>query len=76
MGDDAILPHELQALTFLGVFGPHTIGIIDSEEKLCAAMTFVHLRDAGFVSMTDFGDGMVQAAITIKGRAILDSVEA
>jgi hypothetical protein len=57
-------------LEFLRDNGPHTMGSIDDEGALAAALVFMGLEKQGFVSRANFGGGRVQYAITPAGRAI------
>lgn len=49
--------HELMALKFLEE-APHCIGVIDTEEKMAAALVFVELKNRGLVeALPDVGNG-------------------
>jgi hypothetical protein len=56
MGTEELRPHELDALRFLAK-GPDTVGVIDSEEKLAAAIVFSDLKLKGLVVATLGPDG-------------------
>lgn len=58
---------DLMALEYLRDGGPHTIGVIDTEEKMGAALVFADLRNRGLVATANFGSGMVQHTITKAG---------
>lgn len=48
------------ALEFIRLCGPHTMGPIQSDEEMCAAMTFIQLREMGLTKSTNLGSGYVQ----------------
>lgn len=50
---------ETLALDFLATNGPDEIGIIDSEEKIAAAMMFIELERRGFLTHTQGEDGPI-----------------
>jgi len=64
--------HDM-ALSFLRDNGPHTMGPIETNEELAAAIVFVDLLGAGYVSKANFGDGFLQFAITDQGLRRLGS---
>jgi hypothetical protein len=66
-------PHEIMALEFLSR-GPDCVGIIDSEEKMAAALIFIDLEKRGLVS-NDRIDGERWTSITPTGRAALKRSE-
>ena len=66
-------PADLSALLFLRDNGPHTMGAINDEGAVAAALVFIGLEHKGLVSRSDFGGGHVQYAITPAGRAALEA---
>ena len=67
-------PHELQALTFLAQ-GPDCIGTIDSEEKMAAALVFLDLERAGFVSKSGAGEDMTFTLSAAGVEAVISEVQ-
>lgn len=65
---------DIMALTFLRDVGPDTIGVIDSEEKIAAALIYAGLVQRGLASSTNFGGGNLQTAITAAGVRELEGV--
>jgi hypothetical protein len=60
---------ERQALEFLSL-GPDCVGLIDTEEKLAAAILFCNLQQMGYAISEVGPDGPIHR-ITPKGRAAL-----
>lgn len=69
-----VAPHEVMALQFLSR-GPDCIGVVDTEEKLAAAMVFIELQKRGLVIGDPSDDGPVWSILSA-GRAALQDAEA
>ena len=67
-------PHEIMALGYLRHNGPHTIGVIDSEYKMAAAMVFIDLKSKGLV-LSGLGENGPTYHLTDAGRAALRDAE-
>lgn len=54
---ESLMEHERQALEYLSSVGSDCVGVIDSEEKLSAALVYHDLRERGYLiaSMTESG---------------------
>ena len=51
--------HEMQALEFLAKAGHDCVGLIDTEEKLAAALVYHDLKQRGYILSTMSDDGPV-----------------
>lgn len=59
------------ALAFLRNNGPHTMGPLEDEGAVAAALIFFDLEKAGLVHRANFGNGNLQFSITEAGRQAL-----
>lgn len=62
---------DLMALRFLAATGGDTMGVIESEEELAAALLYVDLKKRGLASSVSPERGTVVWTITEQGRAEL-----
>lgn len=62
--------HDRMALEFLQRVGSDTIGVIDNEEKMAAALIFVDLRKRGLV-VASIGENGPTYRLSNAGRAAL-----
>lgn len=62
---------DQMALAFLRDHGSHTMGRIDDEGALSAALTFLDLEKRGLVRRVNFGGGLLQFSLTAAGEAQL-----
>lgn len=58
---------DLMALRFLRDNGPHTLGPLEDEGAVAAAIVFLDLTKRGLVSKRDFGKGYLQFSLTPNG---------
>ncbi|MHB9879120.1 hypothetical protein ACSMXM_05600 [Pacificimonas sp. ICDLI1SI03] len=61
---------DLLALEFLKRHGPHTVGLVDDDEKFAAAFVFLSLQKRGHV-IAGIGEDGPAFRITPKGVAAL-----
>jgi hypothetical protein len=59
---------DAMALRFLRDNGPHTMGPIESEEAMAAALIFIDLKREGLATSAKMAHGYVQWSITDAGR--------
>jgi hypothetical protein len=64
---------NLMALRFLRDNGPHTLGPIEDEGSLAAAMILLDLTKAGLTAKQDFGKGYLQFSLTSAGRRLAEA---
>ena len=71
---DDLQHHEQLAIAFIGRNASDTIGVIDSEEKMAAALTYIDLVKRGYLiaSITPLGPSY---RLTMKGKRAFSAVK-
>jgi len=62
--------HEKAALRFLAS-GPDVLGVVDSEEKLAAAMVFMDMEKVGLVKFSGTGDKFTVSLTDVGVEAVV-----